>query len=175
MPPQGNSRRAGFTLVEVMMAATILVVGFIGLIQAVTIGSETLDTARKQQVATQIIAAEIEQLRAGAWATIANLPATATITIDSTGTASGNETSFALCNYTSGNGDDNTALLALAKGFTCSYTRTRLRPTGATASTVTFLKFVYTVTWTSNTGRTYSRTTETYFGMNGLHLSYQRS
>ena len=167
--------RSGFTLVEVMMAAVILVVGFIGLIQAVTIGSETLDTARKQQVADQIMAAEIEQLRAGPWSTIANLPASATITIDMTGTASGNETCFALCNYTAGNGDDNAALAALAKGFTCSFTRTRLRPTGATAATVTFVQFVYTVTWTSNTGRAYSRTTETFLGMNGLHLSFQKS
>jgi len=165
----------GFTLVEVMMAATILVVGFIGLIEAVTIGSETLDTAGKQQAATQLVSTEIEQLRAGPWSTLANLPATATITIDRNGTAAGDETAFAVCNYTAGSGDDNTPLLLRAKGFTCSFTRTRLRPTGATSANVTFLELVYTVTWTSNTGRTYSRITKTYLGMNGLHLSFQQS
>jgi prepilin-type N-terminal cleavage/methylation domain-containing protein len=175
MRAKASSRPAGFTLVEVMMAATILVVGFVGLIQAVTIGSETLDTARKQQIATQLVLEEIARLRSGAWTTIANLPATATITIDHAGTVSGNETGFALCNFTAAAGDDDSALLALARGFTCAYTRTLLRPTGATVYNVTFVEVVYTVTWTSNTGRIYRRTTETFFGMNGLHLSDQSS
>ena len=56
--------------------------------------------------------------------------------------------------------DDNTTLSSLGKRFTCSFVRTRLRPGVATASTVTFVKIVYTVSWSSNTGRTYSRSTE---------------
>ena len=170
-----NTAPAGFTLVEVMMATTILVVGFIGMIQAVTINSEVLDTARKQQVATQIMEAEIERLRASSWSVISGLPSSGTITIDSSGTISGNETSFALSNYTTTNADDNTALASLAKGFTCSYTRSFMRPNAATSSTVTFLSITYTVSWTSNTGRAYSRSTQAYFGENGLHLSFQRS
>jgi prepilin-type N-terminal cleavage/methylation domain-containing protein len=173
MPAKG-ARVSGFTLIEVMMAATILVVGFIGLIQAVTIGSEMIDTSRKQQVAMQIMAGEIERLRSGPWTTIAGLPSSASISISQSGVATGNETSFAICNYTSTNGDDNTALLGLARGFTCSFARTRLRPGSATSSTVTYLEIVYTVQWTSNTGRTYSRTEQAYFGENGLHLSYQK-
>ena len=158
-----------------MMAATILAVGFIGMIQAVTICSEMLDAARKQQVATQIMDDEIERLRSSAWTTIASLPSSGTITVSTTGAISGNATSFALSNYTASTADDNTALCALAKGFTCSYTLTYLRPAAAISSTVTFLKVVYTVTWKGNTGRTYSRSTEAYLGQNGLHLSYQRS
>ncbi len=157
------------------MASVILAVGFIGLIQAVTIGSETLDTARKQQVATQIMDAEIERLRGLDWNTLANFAASGAIAIDNTGVISGDETRFALSNYTAVNSDDNTALSGLAHGFTCSFTRTRLRPASATASNVTYLKFVYTVSWTSNTGRAYSRSTETYLGVNGLHLSFQKS
>ena len=80
-----------------------------------------------------------------------------------------------MSNYTSTNSDDNTQLSTLARGFTCTYTRTYLRPTGANSSTVTFIKFVYTVSWTSNTGRAYSRSTEAYLALNGLHLSYQKS
>lgn len=156
------------------MATTILLVGFIGLIQAVTIGSELIDTARKEQVAMQIMAGEIERLRSGPWTTIAALPSSATISISRTGVASGNETSFAICNYTSSNGDDNTALLSLGHGFTCSFTRTYLRPSSASSATVTYLELVYTITWTSNTGRTYSRTQQAFFGQNGLHLSYQK-
>ncbi|HKB56721.1 MAG TPA: prepilin-type N-terminal cleavage/methylation domain-containing protein [Lacunisphaera sp.] len=165
----------GFTLIEVMMASAILVVGFTGLIHGITIGSEALDTSRKQQVATQIMDAEIERLRSGPWSTIAGLAASGALTISDTGALSGDPTLFALTNYTVVSSDDNTALIALAKGFTCSYVLTRLRPASATSSTVTYLRIDYTVSWTSNTGRVYRRSTPAFFGQNGLHLSYQKS
>ena len=165
----------GYTIVEVLMATAILGIGFIGLIQGMTIGSEELDTSRKQQVATQIVSAEIERLRGGSWTTVANLPATASITINNSGVISGDQSSFALSNYTASSADDNVALSSLAKGFTCSFVETRLRPALATAATATFVKVVYTISWTSNTGRVYSRNTEVYVGKNGLQLSYQKS
>lgn len=173
--PARGSAQSGYTMVEVLMSTAILGVGFIGLIQGMTVGSEELDTSRKQQIATQIVAAEIERLRGGSWDTVANLPAAGTITINDSGAIAGDQTSFALTNYTTSTADDNTALSGLAKRFSCSFVRTRLRPTLASAATVTFVKMVYTVTWTSNTGRVYSRTTETYVGKNGLQLSYQKS
>ena len=52
--------RSGFTLVEVALAATILLVGFAGMAAALMIGSEMLDTARKQTIAAQIMQGEIE-------------------------------------------------------------------------------------------------------------------
>lgn len=157
------------------MATTILLVGFVGLIQAVTIMSEALDTARKQQIAQQILTAEIEKLRGQSWTTIASLPDTASISVGSAGALSGNLTNFALSAYTAATGDDNTTLASLANGFTCSFVRTRLRPTSATAANVTFVQVLYTVTWTSNTGRTHRVVQETFVGQNGLHLSYQQS
>ncbi|MDB6126226.1 MAG: hypothetical protein JWM35_122 [Verrucomicrobia bacterium] len=169
-----GSNRA-YTIVEVLMATAILGIGFIGLIQGMTIGSEELDTSRKQQIATQIVSAEIERLRGGSWTTVANLPGTASITINNSGAISGDQSSFALSNYTSGSGDDNVALSSSAKGFTCSFVETRLRPALATAATATYVKVVYTVSWKSNTGRVYSRNTEVYVGKNGLQLSYQKS
>ena len=63
----------GFTLVEVMMAAAILVAGFLGMIGAVTITSNMMDTARRQTVAGQIINHEIELLRLQNWSTIQGL------------------------------------------------------------------------------------------------------
>jgi Tfp pilus assembly protein PilV len=174
-PSHADTRVSGYTVVEVLMAAAILSVGFIGLIQGITVGSEELDTSRKQQVATQIVSGEIERLRSGSWTAIANLPASASIAIDGTGAISGDQTSFALSNYTASTADDNTVLSSLGKRFSCSFVRTRLRPGLATASTVTFVKIVYTVSWASNTGRTYTRSTEAYLGKNGLHLSYQKS
>ncbi|HWA27886.1 MAG TPA: prepilin-type N-terminal cleavage/methylation domain-containing protein [Lacunisphaera sp.] len=167
--------RAGFTLVEVMMAMAIVVVGIVGMMQAVTIGTELLDTTSKQQVAVRLVKAESDRLRNGAWTVIANLPASAAIAINSTGAITGDTTSFALSNFTAAAGDDDTELSTRAAGFTCSFAATRLRPTGATATTVTFVKVVYTVTWTSSAGRAHRRTMETYFGMNGLHLSYQQA
>lgn len=157
------------------MAMAILVVGVVGMLQAVTLGSESLDTTRKQHLALQIAQSEIERLRDGAWTTIANLPATATVTIGSGGALSGDTPSFALGNYTAMTADDNVALSSRAAGFTCKLSTTRLRPGGATAATVTFMKVIYTIEWTSNTGRRHSRQFETYLGMNGLHLSYQQS
>lgn len=157
------------------MAMAIVVVGMVGLMQAVTIGSETLDTARKQAVALRLVENEIDRLRGGDWTTIANLPGSATIAISSTGTISGDTVYFALSNFTASAADDNTALSTLAPGFSCSLVSTRARPTGATSSTVTFVKLVYTVTWTSSGGRKHSRQVQTYLGRYGLHLTYQQA
>lgn len=175
MPRLTLAGRHGFTIVEVTMAATIMLVGIVGLIDAVATMSESLDTARKQQVAVQIISAEIERLRGKSWSTIVNLPASATIRIGPGGAISGDATHFVLSNYTADTADDNTTLASLGIGFTCTATRTWLRPSGATAATATFVKMAYTITWTSNTGRVHSHTVETYLGQNGLHLSYQQS
>lgn len=169
------ARSDGFNIIEVMMASAILVVGFIGVIQALTIGSESLDTVRKQQVAGQIIAAEIEKLRGSPWSTIADLPASGTIAIGPSGALTGDLTAFALSNRTTTTADDNLALSRLAGGLTCAFTRAHLRPASATATNVTFVKVTYTVTWTSNTGRTHRHTAETYLSLNGLQLSYQQS
>src|SRR5882762_5803940 len=70
------SKFSGFTLVEVMMAATILVVGLVGMMQAVTIGSEMLDTGRKQTVAAQIIQDQIERVRLMSWTDVAAIAET---------------------------------------------------------------------------------------------------
>jgi uncharacterized protein (TIGR02598 family) len=168
-------KNRGFTLVEVMMAMAVVVVGVVGLMQAVTIGSETLDTTRKQQVAMRIVESELDRLRGGDWTTIANLPSSATITVNTAGAISGDTVYFALSNFTATAADDNTALSTQAGGFSCSLAATRARPTGASAATVTFVKLVYTVTWKSNGGRNHTRTIETYLGKNGLHLSRQQA
>lgn len=175
MHGQRRASQGGFSLIEVMMASSILLVGFIGMIQAITIGSESLDTARKQQVAAQLITAEIEKLRGSPWSTIKSLPATGAITVGSTGAISGDTTSFALTNRTTDSADDNTDLSALARGFSCSFTRTFLRPASATATNATFIKVVYTVSWTTNTGRVQTHSVDAFLAKSGLHLSYQQS
>jgi len=61
-----------------MMASLILMVGFIGLIEAVTITSRAMDHARRQTMATQIITNEIEETYLASWSTISNLPTIST-------------------------------------------------------------------------------------------------
>lgn len=175
MSRHAQHRQRGFALVEIMMVSVILLAGFIGCIQAITMGSGYLDTARKRQVANQIVAAEVEKLRGGAWSTLADLPAAGAISIDATGTVRGDVVAFVLSNRTVEPGDDNSELCTLARGFSCSFNRTYLRPTGASAATVSYVKVAYTVTWTGNTGRIQSHRVDAFFGKNGLHLSFQQS
>lgn len=176
MTKQRLNSQAGFTLIEVGMGALILVVGFIGLIQAITLGTQMLDTARKQQIAMQIADAEIEWLRAQNDTFILGLSAAASMSVDLTGTATpSSDANFHLW--------DNPALLAQAKGFTVRMTHTTVRSN--------FEKVTYVITWTGATGRDYyrrtdtdsdgvvdaahSRTFEVYFEKNGLRLSFQKS
>ena len=57
-----HRRAAAFTLFEVVLAAAILVVGLVALIQAVSVGAAVLDVAQKQTVAGQIIHGELERI-----------------------------------------------------------------------------------------------------------------
>ncbi|HRG56118.1 MAG TPA: hypothetical protein PLG56_08770, partial [Lacunisphaera sp.] len=81
---------AAFTIVEVMMAAVILVVGFMGMIQAITIGSEMLATAQRQNLAAQILDHEIGKLRLNSWSSISALTDTSAATYSSDLTAINN-------------------------------------------------------------------------------------
>ena len=140
--PKGNR---AFTLLEVMVAATVMMFGVVGMIQVVVSGSEMLDVARRQTVATQIIHSQIDQYRAAiptSWSSISN----GTTTVDLSAT------SFA----------------AVSSGFSCSRTIANVKTDG------TLKKVTYTVTWTGNTGQSYTRTGSTYIGKNGLYVAFQR-
>jgi Tfp pilus assembly protein PilV len=166
--PLPTSRRtAGFTLVEVMMAAVILVVGLIGLIEAVAISASAMDQARRATLATQIISHEIEKLYFSSWSTISGLPTASTaITIDS----QFDQARLAL-------GDDKTGTAVVR----FSMTRTVTSP-----DPVTNIREVnFTVTWVVTSSRldaggsrvafTYTRANSAWFGKYGLPLSYSQS
>lgn len=128
----------GFTLIEVLLAAVVMLAGIVGMMQAVTSGSEMLDVSRKQTTATQIIHGEIEKIRVSDWTPpdpARPLPWTDTI-------------------------DVNTA------GFHCTRTISNVKPD--------LNQVTYTVTWVGNTGHSYSRSSSTYVGRNGLYVAYQR-
>lgn len=78
MPHFRQPKLTGFTLVEVMMAATFLVVGFIGMIEAVALSTTMMDHGRRQAYASQIINNEIEKLRLSSWTTVSTLPTSST-------------------------------------------------------------------------------------------------
>ena len=78
MRSQSRNNPAGFSLVEVMMASVILVIGFVGMIEAVTLSARMMDSARRQTLASQIINHEVEKLRFNDWTTISGLPTTST-------------------------------------------------------------------------------------------------
>src|SRR5476651_2230699 len=59
--PQHSAK--AFTLIEVMLAATIMLAGIVGAIQVLVSGSEMLETSRKQAAALQIIDSELARVR----------------------------------------------------------------------------------------------------------------
>ena len=141
------------------MAATILVVCFVGILEAVIATSSMMDHARRQTLANQIINHEIEKLRFASWTTINALPTASTaITIDS---------QFTSAVAASG------ASYSLARTVTSSNPFTNIREVN------------FTVTWVVTTSRrtaggsaltfTYSRSNSAWFGKYGLNLTYQRS
>jgi Tfp pilus assembly protein PilV len=148
--PSVRQRVAGFTIVEVMMAATILVVGFTGVIQTVTIGSEMMATARRQTLANQILTHHLAADRYRDWSAITTLPAGPVVIA----------THFASAIQTSGT----------------TFTLTRQISTPDTD----LREVTYTLTWTvipsgGLAGRTYTRMASSYFGKYGLHHTYRRA
>jgi prepilin-type N-terminal cleavage/methylation domain-containing protein len=147
----------GFTIIEVMMASVILVVGFMGMIQAISLGSEMLATARRQTLAAQILEHEIGKLRLTNWSGISGL-------------ADYNET-----NYTTLSPDDTRFDTAIsASGVTYKLAR------DVTAITTDLVEVTFTLSWTATpssaaAARTYIRKSTAFFGKYGLNNSIQRS
>ena len=196
------SSQAGFTLIEVGIAALILVVAFIGMIRALAFSSSLMDHARRQTIATQILTHEIEQLRLRSWAEISALPTTDTVMVWNAATA------YVVSDLVSYNGTWRRCIAAntgiaptedesLNNDFWSTYsgpiantgisdgaTYTVSR-TATDLSTHAMREVTFIVTWTVVSGRskddntplifTYSRVNTAYFGKNGLNLTYQRS
>jgi hypothetical protein len=144
-----------------------------GMIQAVTIGSEMLATAKRQALAQQILDHEMEKLRLSGWSTVSGL--------SSTGASA----------YTSDLAALNSAIAASGVTFNLSRSVATL--------TTDLVEVTFTVTWTkggtttaastptgswlqqlsfyreSPVARTYTRKSTTWFGKYGLNQAAQRS
>jgi Tfp pilus assembly protein PilV len=144
-------RLGGFTIVEVAVAAGVLAIGLAGMVQAMGIGSEMLDTARKQTIASQVIQSEIERLRMLTW-TAGSLPADLTLT-DRPAVVSINP---------------SLAQVAPATLFNCT------RAVQLASGRADLRQVTIVVSWTGITGKTHSRSTNVYLGRNGLNVAYQK-
>jgi Tfp pilus assembly protein PilV len=163
-------RSAGFTLIEVALAATILLVGFAGMIEALAVGTEMLDTARKQTIAAQVIQGEIEYLRMqDTWGMLKNLTNQAQIPL-TTDPANPNN------NYHHLAGSSATTRTSLAnipyRSLTYGWDVTTVRSDGS--GNPILLQVTITVKWASITGKLHSRSSSVYLGKYGLNVSYQK-
>ncbi len=160
-----------FTLIEVALAATVLLFAIVSAFQIVAAGTRMLDFSRKQTIATQIIRAEIDYAHTCDWSTVRNLAGTTdTVSMDSTFTTSNSWTAGSL-GY-----PELVSLRSVASGFTVKRVVTYV------SGRTDMVKIVFTVTWTAKVwsektgaGHTYSRQGTTYFGKNGLSTTFQRS
>jgi len=164
------------------MAAVILVVGFIGMIQSITIGSEMLATARRQNLAAQIINHELGKLRLVDFATIDAYAAGPTvITIDSQFS-----TGITACGLTTDTSNSTNPYIKLERsvsdvvvGSMCQVTFTvTWQKSGTTAAaTAASGSWLNKLSFSGNAPirRTYVRKGVGFFGKYGLNLNLQRS
>jgi hypothetical protein len=165
-----------FTMLEVMLAATVLLFAIVSAFQIVAAGSRMLDFSRKQTIATQIIHAEIDQAHLQNWTTVNSLVGT-TVTVSLNSLTSANSWGAGSLGYPELSTFNVVGSAEMATtGFTVKRVVTYV--TGRTD----MAKIVFTVTWTARvwsekngSGHTYSRQGTTYFGKNGLSATYQRS
>ena len=75
------SRLSGFTLVEVMVASTVLIFGIVTAITTSQRGLQALDTARNLTAASQIMQSEMERIRLLSWTQLQTLQQTGGTTV----------------------------------------------------------------------------------------------
>lgn len=68
-----TARRAAFTLIEVMVAAIVLVLAITTAVTTLQRGFQALDTARQTTYASQVMQSELERLRLKSWAQLEDL------------------------------------------------------------------------------------------------------
>ncbi len=166
MRPRAQSKRRieAFTILEVALAATALLLAIAGTAQVIMSGAAMLDMSRKQTIAAQIIHTEIDQVHLCDWSTVNNWNGTsATISVDTL--SSSDATSASRFGY-----PELLSLKNVAKGFTM------VRTVTSVGSRSDMVAVQFTITWKADmtTGKSFSRSGTTYFGKNGLSLTYQR-
>ena len=83
-PGRKIPRRRGFTLIEVMIAMTVLGLSLASSMIAITLGFRILEDARMGTLASQVLQSEMETLRLKNWAEIDALAESSPFTVDTT-------------------------------------------------------------------------------------------
>jgi prepilin-type N-terminal cleavage/methylation domain-containing protein len=141
-------RRGGFTLVEVMMAATVLVLIIATSLTVLQTGMRAVDTARNMTLAGQISQSVLEVMRLQNWSQVTALPGSGTVSI-SDAISSGTSTTL-----------DQT-LNGVTSRFTCTRTVTSPKPNMRVVTV--------TVSWRGNDGRPHSVSSQARYAKNGLN------
>jgi type II secretory pathway pseudopilin PulG len=151
-PNRKAKRNGGFTIVEVMVAASVMVLALSSSIIVLQQGLRALDTARYSTLAGQILQSQMEKLRLLTWTQLTNTTsgpvAYTTFTPDLSSTESAQ-----INRFTAGGQVGKCAMSIVdADGVF-----------GATMKKITL-----TATWTGMDGRSHSLSYITYYGKNGI-------
>lgn len=140
-----GAAKAGFTILEVMLAASILALAIATSITTMQRSFQSVDTARSMTLAGQIMQSEIERIRLRDWSTVQSYStAETTLPIDS---------SFSSNGYV--------ANLIANRGLTL--TRTVSDPE------TDLRQITMKVRWRNIDGRTMTRSYMTYYGRYGIY------
>jgi Tfp pilus assembly protein PilV len=143
--PRHLASNAGFTLIEVAMAAFVMAFGIASSIVTMQAGFKQMDLARGMTIASQIIQSEMERLRMMSWTAVSALPATA---------------SFDGSTYLSSNPE-------LAGKFTIT------RTVAANAANPAEIRdLIVAVSWQTIDGRPHTRSFTAIYAKNGLYDYY---
>lgn len=142
------SSRRGFTVFEVLLAATMLVLVISTSLSVLQSGMRAVDTARNTTLASQICQSAIEVHRLQNWTQISALPSSATVSVPSV-ISSGTGTTL------------DTTLSAFTSLFTCTRT--------VTTPKTNMRVITITVSWRGNDGRAHSVSTQARYAKNGLN------
>lgn len=154
------------------MASVILVVGFIGMISAITVGSELLATARRQSIAARILDHETGKLRLSSWATLSalNNAAAATYASDLTTLNTAITNSGVTYNLERDVVDLNTDLREVTLVVTWTKSGSTANATTATGSWLEQLS----LSGSAPIARTYTRKSVSWFTKYGQNYATQR-
>jgi type II secretory pathway pseudopilin PulG len=142
------SPRLAFTIFEVMLAASILVLVISTSITVLQTGMRAVDTARNMTLAGQISQSALEVLRLQNWTQISALPASSQLSISDV-ISSGTATAL-----------DETVTHVTAR-FTCTQTVSDPKPNMRLVS--------ITVSWRGNDGRSHYLLSQARYAKNGLN------
>lgn len=145
---RGFVARRGYTIFEVLLASSILVLVISTSLAVLQSGMRAVDTARNTTLACQIAQSAMEVLRLQNWAQISALPANETVSIPSV-ISSGGSTAL------------DTTISSFTGLFTCTRTVTDPKPN--------MRVITVSVGWHGNDGRAHTISTQARYAKNGLN------